>query len=165
MNSINGHRHANRFQKRVNEKDAEGYFDIVKRPQDLNSVKVAIKAGTKAVAAATAAQEEGTPEVSTGTPTKDGNVITLEKTADLMPPKVIVNNQQLEKEIMRVFANAVMFNPGEGEAGDLVEHARQMADDVEANLRDVRGVETQGQEEGETTGTAKRRKLTSLGAQ
>jgi len=35
----------------------------------------------------------------------------VEKTPDLMPPKGIVNSAQLEKEVCRIFANAVMFNP------------------------------------------------------
>ena len=30
---------------------------------------------------------------------------------DIVPPRGIVNSAQLEREIMRVFANAVMFNP------------------------------------------------------
>ena len=35
----------------------------------------------------------------------------VEKTSDLVPPKAIVNSTQLEKELMRTFANAIMFNP------------------------------------------------------
>lgn len=37
--------------------------------------------------------------------------IWVPKSDDFLPPKGIVNSAQLEKEIMRVFANAVMFNP------------------------------------------------------
>ena len=37
--------------------------------------------------------------------------IWVRKNEDLSPPKGIVNSAQLEKEVMRVFANAVMFNP------------------------------------------------------
>ncbi len=35
----------------------------------------------------------------------------VKKHEDIVPPKGIVNSVQLEREIMRVFANAVMFNP------------------------------------------------------
>lgn len=35
----------------------------------------------------------------------------VKKHEDIIPPKGIVNSAQLEREIIRVFANAVMFNP------------------------------------------------------
>ena len=35
----------------------------------------------------------------------------VERSADVQPPKAIVNSAQLEKELCRMFANAVMFNP------------------------------------------------------
>ncbi|EXJ69470.1 uncharacterized protein A1O5_07506 [Cladophialophora psammophila CBS 110553] len=38
-------------------------------------------------------------------------VYILRATEDLVPPKGIVNSSQLEMELVRVFANAVMFNP------------------------------------------------------
>ena len=84
----------------------------------------------------------------------------LEKTADLIPPRAIVNSSQLEKEVMRMFANAVMFNPGEG---GMVQDAREMADDIEAKVRDWRSAERQveGRDEDDESaaGPVKRRKL------
>jgi hypothetical protein len=44
-----------------------------------------------------------------GTPSK--NTAWLAKTPELIPPKAIVNSSQLEKELIRMFANAIMFNP------------------------------------------------------
>lgn len=163
IDAITAHKHANRFKQGVKDSEAAGYHDIVKRPQNITSIKAAIKAGTRAVtAAATAAIEDGTTDSPAGTPAKDSGMLVFDKTAELIPPKAIVNGSQLEKEVMRMFANAVMFNAGEGAAGssDVVAEARQMAEDVEASMRDWRGVETKTKEDdGETAGTAKRRKL------
>lgn len=165
MNDITTHRHAGPFQKPVREKDAEGYSDIIKRPQDLKSIKAAITAGTRAIGTATA--KESTTDSPAGTPSgntsKDGVTIALEKTADLIPPRAIVNSSQLEKEVMRMFANAVMFNPGEG---GMVQDAREMAEDIEAKVRDWRSAERQvdGRDEDDDptaagAGPGKRRKL------
>lgn len=166
MNDITTHRHAGPFQKPVREKDVEGYNDIIKRPQDLKSIKAAITTGTRAVSAAAAKDTttdspSATPSV--GTSKESGGVITLERTTDLLPPRAIVNSSQLEKEVMRMFANAVMFNPGDG---GMVQDAREMADDIEAKVRDWRGAERQveGRDEDDdgavpVTATGKRRKL------
>ncbi|KAL1305103.1 hypothetical protein AAFC00_002033 [Neodothiora populina] len=153
MNDISTHKHAGPFQKPVREKDAEGYTDIIKRPQDLKSIKAAITAGYRAIsatAAATAAASStdspaatpgGSSSNNNSLGTKDnGATILLEKSADLVPPRAIVNSAQLEKEVMRMFANAVMFNPGEG---GMVLDAREMADDIEAKVRDWRSAERQ----------------------
>ena len=40
-------------------------------------------------------------------------MLQLPLSTDVIPPKAIVNSGQLEKEVMRMFANAVMFNPGD----------------------------------------------------
>ena len=45
-----------------------------------------------------------------GTPSKNA-VLMLPKTEDVIPPKAVVNSAQLEKELIRMFANAIMFNP------------------------------------------------------
>lgn len=163
MNDISTHKHAGPFQKPVREKDAEGYTDIIKRPQDLKSLKAAITAGTRAISAATV--KESTTDSPSATPSgsKEGGTILLEKTADLVPPRAVVNSSQLEKEVMRMFANAVMFNPGEG---GMVQDAREMADDIEAKVRDWRSAERQveGRDEDDEpatggAGPGKRRKL------
>jgi len=140
LNEITAHRYAGSFQKPV--KDVEGYEDIIRRPQDLKSIKAAITAGTRAIAAASA--KDSSTDSPAGTPAKDSSTLILEKTADLVPPKAIVNSAQLECEVMRMFANAVLFNPGnEG----LVSDARDMSEDIADKIRDWRAVERQGGEE------------------
>ena len=162
MNDITTHRHAGPFQKPVREKDAEGYGDIIKRPQDLKSIKTAITAGNRTVASAVAKDmsTDSPSATPSGSLSKEGGTIMLEKTADLIPPRAIVNSSQLEKEVMRMFANAVMFNPGEG---GMVQDAREMADDIEAKVRDWRSAERQveGRDEDDESaaGPVKRRKL------
>ncbi|KAI4723783.1 Bromodomain-containing protein [Aureobasidium sp. EXF-10728] len=134
INDITQHKHAGPFQKPVREKDAEGYTTIIKRPQDLKSIKAAITFGSRAINTATASLDS-----PAATPSSNfASLVLLDKTSDLIPPKAIVNSSQLEKEVMRMFANAVMFNPGmEG----MVQDAREMADDIEAKVRDWRQVE------------------------
>ncbi|KAK3681542.1 hypothetical protein LTR37_020850 [Vermiconidia calcicola] len=163
MNDINSHKHASYFANPVRDKDAPGYAEIIRQPQNLKSIRAAINAGTKAVNAATAALDSpstsGTPTVSAPKATAvDGSTtVELERTADLLPPKAIVNGAQLEKEIMRMFANAVMFNPGED---GMVSDTREMFEDVEAKLSQWRGAEKEaGDGEFEEESKGKRRKL------
>ena len=133
LNEINSHKLAGIFAKALSERDAPGYKDLVLRPQDLKSIKAAITKGGKAAMAAIEAFEEKNGEnagVEEGgrekTPTRAapnaaeeggaeralGNGVYLVKaTEDLLPPKGIVNSSQLEMELVRMFANAVMFNP------------------------------------------------------
>lgn len=132
-NDIQSHKHASLFSNPVRDKDAEGYSDIIRRPQDLKSIRTAITAGTRAVNAAASASSE--------TQSQGGHPVTLPVSEELVPPKAIVNPAQLEKEVMRMFANAVMFNPGdEGVVAD----AREMAKDVEGLLAKFREVERGG---------------------
>ncbi|KAI9820792.1 MAG: hypothetical protein M1827_005163 [Pycnora praestabilis] len=117
MNDITAHKHASLFANFVKEKDAPGYKDLIYRPQDLKSIKSAIAAGGRAVSA-TAGQASTPAEVGTaspgpgsaGTPSKYSSSWIL-ASSDVVPPKGIINSAQLEKELMRMFANAVMFNP------------------------------------------------------
>jgi hypothetical protein len=102
MESISGHRNASTFAAPVKERDAPGYKNIVLRPQDLKSIKSAILAGHRA------ATEK---EKSMGEGSKAESTIWLPISEDLIPPKGIINSSQLEKELMRMFANAIMFNP------------------------------------------------------
>lgn len=122
LENIRRHKHASIFENPVKERDAEGYKDIIRRPQDFKSIRLAITAGTKAVATALEAFGEDVPE---------GNTVTLPISDDLVPPKAIVNAGQLEQEIMRMLANAVMFNPGDDE---IVEDAREMFAEAEQLL-------------------------------
>ena len=147
MNEISAHRHAGPFQKPVSDRDVEGYHAIIKRPQDLKSIKAAITAGSRAVAAAQAAQPDEESSSSTA--------ILLPKTDDLLPPKGIINPAQLEKEVLRMFANAVLFNPGDD---GFVVDAREMAEDIASKIQDWRGVEREAGEDDDGAGS-KRRKL------
>lgn len=102
MNDVAAHKCASIFAKPITERDAPGYRDLIYRPQDIKSIKSAIHQGSKAVAAAL----EASDEESTA-----GNGLLLRRTADLIPPKSIINSAQLEMELIRMFANAIMFNP------------------------------------------------------
>ncbi|MCJ1384629.1 hypothetical protein MMC17_007747 [Xylographa soralifera] len=105
MNDITTHKLASMFAKPLTERDAPGYKDIIYRPQDLKSIKAAIGVGSRALAAM---DDTGSPAIGG---TKGSASIWVEKTPDIVPPKGIVNSTQLEKEVCRIFANAVMFNP------------------------------------------------------
>ena len=102
LNEVTSHRLASLFAKPITERDAPGYRDLILRPQDLKSIRAAINAGGRSLAAAL--EESGDAGGS-------GAHIWVPETEDLVPPKGIVNAGQLEKELMRIFANAVMFNP------------------------------------------------------
>lgn len=114
MNDVTMHKHASIFTKPLTERDAPGYRDLIHRPQDLKSIKSLIHQGSKAVSAATEAAStpaaDGESPASSGTPSKNA-VLMLPKTEDVIPPKAVVNSTQLEKELIRMFANAIMFNP------------------------------------------------------
>ncbi|KAJ6141814.1 hypothetical protein N7497_010913 [Penicillium chrysogenum] len=114
MNDVATHKLASIFAKPISERDAPGYHDLIYRPSDLKSIKSAIHQGSKAVA--TAGESASTPAgdgespAPGGTPSKSG-VLMLQKNEDFIPPKGVVNSAQLEKELIRMFANAIMFNP------------------------------------------------------
>jgi len=125
MNDVTAHKLASLFAKPLTEREAPGYKDLIYRPQDLKSIKSAISAGSRAVAAAAdnysttvgtpAGEAAGSPGQGAGTPsaaaTNKNASLWIPKTVDVVPPRGIVNSAQLEKELMRMFANAVMFNP------------------------------------------------------
>jgi hypothetical protein len=135
MNDILSHKHASLFSAPVKDKHAAGYTSIVKRPQDLKSIKAAIVAGNRAVTSISAADPS---TALVGSPRDAGGSVILTMSEDLIPPKGIVNSAQLEKEVMRVFVNAVMFNPGDSE---MVQDAREMFEGVERVIGDFRSVE------------------------
>ncbi len=115
MNDISGHKLASMFAKPLTEREAPGYKDLIYRPQDLKSIKSAIIAGSKALVAAAdgmgAGNTSSPAQGAAGTPNSKGaSTIWVTATPEVMPPKGIVNSAQLEKELMRMFANAVMFN-------------------------------------------------------
>lgn len=148
MNDINSHKHASYFANPVRDKDAPGYSSIIKQPQNLKAIRSAIAAGSRAVNAAAANTDSpSTITLSATGGTGDGS-LELERTIDLIPPNAIVNGAQLEKEVLRIFANAVMFNPGED---GMVMDTREMAEDVGAKIELWRGAE---RETGDVNATA-----------
>jgi len=97
LEQIGGLRSASTFAHPVKERDAPGYRNLILRPQDLKSIRSAITAGNRA-AAAVVPDDAGQSS------------LLLPISEDLVPPKGIINYAQLEKELMRMFANAIMFN-------------------------------------------------------
>ncbi|MCJ1243979.1 hypothetical protein MMC30_001176 [Trapelia coarctata] len=104
MNDITTHKLASMFAKPLTEREAPGYKKLIYRPQDLKSIKSAINAGSRAIAAL---EDAGSPAIGN----KGSSTLWVEKNSDVVPPKGIVNSAQLEKEVCRIFANAVMFSP------------------------------------------------------
>ena len=178
MNDVSTHKHASTFTKPLTEKEAPGYRDLIYRPQDLKSIKSALSHGSKAVGAATeaastpATTDGDSPAPSAGaTPSKNA-VLMLQKAEDIIPPKGIVNSSQLEKELIRMFANAIMFNPvpqrgfgpafpmtavdesgheypqesSEGDEGGIIKDTHEMFDDVESAVTKWRTAERSAEE-------------------
>lgn len=102
LDQIGSHRYANMFAHQIRERDAPGYKSIVLRPQDLKSIRTAIIAGNKAAAAAAAALPDGDPGTIS---------VWLPITEDIIPPRGIINSAQLERELVHMFCNAIMYNP------------------------------------------------------
>lgn len=145
----------------VRDRDAEGYSSIVKRPTDLKTIKMAINAGSRAVASAVAdlTPTAGASASSPANGNAPGLTVILPEREDVVPPQGIVNSAQLERELMRMFANAVMFNPGDD---GVVKDAREMFDAVcgsVGNWRDAERVAEENALESRDEGASKRRKL------
>ncbi|KAF3048243.1 hypothetical protein E8E12_011458 [Didymella heteroderae] len=143
LDEITSHKHASMFAEAVKAKKAEGYYDIVKRPTDLSAIKKALANGAKYVNV----MASDTP---VGSPGGAGATIELPVSSDVVPPKAIVNPAQLEKELMRMFVNAMMFNPGEE---TVVTDAREMFESVQRSVSNWRNVHGRGngREQGEGT--------------
>ncbi|KAF1991455.1 hypothetical protein K402DRAFT_125719 [Aulographum hederae CBS 113979] len=137
---IQSHKHGGLFSNPVKEKDAKGYHQEIKRPQDLKSIKAAIKAGANAFKDATKPTDASSSTNSPGA-AASGHIV-LPLSANLVPPKAIVNSAQLESELMRMFANAVMFN--EGDDG-VVQDTREMFEAVEKSVTNFRDAERTGE--------------------
>jgi hypothetical protein len=178
MMDVTSHRHASTFSQPVRDRDAEGYSDMILRPTDLKTIKAAIQYGARAITAATELDPSSSMSSSTLS-SRDATALLLPWSEELVPPKAIVNSAQLERELMRMFANAVMFNPGED---DVVRDAREMGDDAVVKLVNFREAEKgaeisvanisataagarrsevgeDDESEAPTTGTMKRRKV------
>ncbi|KAI1118123.1 hypothetical protein F5Y14DRAFT_401128 [Nemania sp. NC0429] len=102
LDQIIGHRYANMFANPIKPRLAPGYYDIILRPQDLKGIQKAITAGSKAAAATVATMFD----VDSNQP-----AVWLPISIDLVPPRGIINIAQLERELIHMFANAIMYNP------------------------------------------------------
>ncbi|KLU81699.1 hypothetical protein MAPG_00783 [Magnaporthiopsis poae ATCC 64411] len=102
LDQIGSHRHANMFAHQIRDRDAPGYKSIVLGPMDLKSIRAAINHGNKAATQAAAALPDGDPGTST---------VWLPISEDLVPPRGIINSAQLDRELVHMFANAIMYNP------------------------------------------------------
>ncbi|KAM7203973.1 hypothetical protein V8F33_001944, partial [Rhypophila sp. PSN 637] len=105
MEQIVRHRLANMFAAPIRERDAPGYHKRIIQPQDLKSIKAAIMTGNRLAAQAAAALPGGDPGTST---------VALRISEDLIPPKAIINSNQLDRELAHMFANAIMYNQDQG---------------------------------------------------
>lgn len=102
LDQISSHRDANMFATCVRERDAPNYRQIVLQPQDITSIRSAIKQGNKAAVQAANSLPGGDPGTAS---------VWLPVSEDLVPPKGIINSAQLERELVHMFCNAIMYNP------------------------------------------------------
>ena len=137
MQTVTAHKDAYLFAKPLTERDAPGYDKLIFRPQDLKAIKSALVAGSRAVAAAI----EGTDDIIDHA----SKSVWIPETADVVPPKGIVNAAQLEKELLRIFANAVMFNP------ELAEN-RGLGIAFQTRAKTLKNRQSEGNEETESEG-------------
>ncbi|WKT39634.1 Bromodomain-like superfamily [Fusarium oxysporum f. sp. vasinfectum] len=156
LDQISSHRDANMFATRLREKDAPNYRQIVLQPQDITSIRSAIKHGNKAAVQAAASLPGGDPGTAH---------VWLPISDELVPPKGIINSAQLERELVHMFCNAIMYNadpdrgPGPGfmkrsqdeeeeevvgyrlDENGVVKNTRSMFVEVEKLLGDLRSAE------------------------
>lgn len=90
------------FATGIRERDAPGYHQIVLQPQDITKIRAAIKHGNKAASTAASNLPGGDP---------GGPSVWLPASEDLTPPQSIINSAQLERELVHMFCNAIMYNP------------------------------------------------------
>ncbi|KAM7206440.1 hypothetical protein V8F20_002789, partial [Naviculisporaceae sp. PSN 640] len=105
MEQIVRHRLANMFAAPIRERDAPGYHKRIIQPTDLKSIRAAITTGNRAAAQAAQALPGGDPGTS---------AVRLPISEELIPPKAIINSNQLDCELAHMFANAIMYNPDHG---------------------------------------------------
>ncbi|KAL2755451.1 hypothetical protein ACRALDRAFT_1071266 [Sodiomyces alcalophilus JCM 7366] len=101
LDQISSHRCANQFANPIRERDAPGYKSLILQPQDIKSIRAAMTHGNRAATEAAKNLEGGDP----GTPT-----VWLPMSDELLPPKSIINSEQLERELVHMFSNAIMYN-------------------------------------------------------
>lgn len=102
LDQISSHRDANMFATALREKDAPNYRQVVLQPQDITSIRAAIKHGNKTASQAAANLSGGDPGTAS---------VWLPRSGDLTPPRAIINSAQLDRELVHMFCNAIMYNP------------------------------------------------------
>ena len=155
MNDIMSHKLASIFAKPILERDVPGYQSLIYQPQDLKSIRVAITQGGRFIANQSTAADSLTASAdeSTAAPTPPATLpamassassksatLWVERGPEVVPPRGIVNSAQLEKEIARVYANAVMFNPDPYRGlGPLLPRNRATSQEADEDEDDIEG--------------------------
>lgn len=101
LDGVVSHKYANMFQNPIKAKEAPGYTSVILQPTCLKEIQKAITAGHKAATVAAAALPDGDPGTSS---------VWLPISEELIPPRAIINSVQLERELVHMFANAIMYN-------------------------------------------------------
>ncbi|KAF4343690.1 tpa inducible [Fusarium beomiforme] len=133
LDQISSHRDANMFATRLREKDAPNYRQIVLQPQDITSIRSAIKHGNKAAVQAAANLPGGDPGTAH---------VWLPLSDELVPPKGIINSAQLERELVHMFCNAIMYNadPDRGPGPAFMKRSQEEEEEVVGYRLDENGV-------------------------
>ena len=133
LDQISSHRDANMFATGVRERDAPNYRQIVLQPQDITSIRSAIKQGNKAAVQAASSLPGGDPGTAS---------VWLPISEDLVPPRGIVNSAQLERELVHMFCNAIMYNPDpdRGPGSSFMKRSRDEEEEIVGYHLDENGV-------------------------
>ncbi|KAF5248302.1 hypothetical protein FAUST_353 [Fusarium austroamericanum] len=133
LDQISSHRDANMFATRLREKDAPNYRQIVLQPQDITSIRSAIKHGNKAAVQAAANLPGGDPSTAH---------VWLPMSEELVPPKGIINSAQLERELVHMFCNAIMYNadPDRGPGPAFMKRSQEEEEEIVGYRLDENGV-------------------------
>lgn len=133
LDQISSHRDANMFATRLREKDAPNYRQIVLQPQDITSIRSAIKHGNKAAVQAAASLPSGDPGTAH---------VWLPMSEELVPPKGIINSAQLERELVHMFCNAIMYNadPDRGPGPAFMKRSQEEEEEIVGYRLDENGV-------------------------
>ncbi|KAF5021376.1 hypothetical protein F66182_6565 [Fusarium sp. NRRL 66182] len=133
LDQISSHRDANMFATALREKDAPNYRQIVLQPQDITSIRAAIKHGNKAAVQAANSLPGGDPGTAH---------VWLPLSDELVPPKGIINSAQLERELVHMFCNAIMYNadPDRGPGPAFMKRTQEEEEEIVGYRLDENGV-------------------------
>lgn len=102
LEQVTSHKHANMFAGPVKARDAPGYGEIVLQPMDLKKIRAAVHQGQRHAQSVEKTQSDIDLSAMN---------VWLPTSADLVPPRGIINIAQLERELVHMFANATMYAP------------------------------------------------------